>query len=105
MIGQKDDEGKLEWDLVPMKEMEEVVRVLMHGEAKYGKDNWQGVKDARRRYLNAAFRHLVAAMKGETKDKDSELDPLAHAVCSILFAMHFGKEKRSNDDNEIVEAI
>ena len=66
--GKKFDQEKIDWTLVPFKAMESVVRVLEHGAKKYSRGNWQMVKNARRRYLAAAYRHLNAMNDGEWVD-------------------------------------
>jgi len=85
-IGVKHDADKLEWSLLPMREVEEVIKVLMHGAKKYSRDNWMHVKP-KERYLDAALRHLTARAKGEILDPESGLQHLAHSVCCILFLL------------------
>lgn len=91
----KNDKGKLEWDLLPYKEMEEVIKVLMNGADTYGKENWKkGSPDDIIRYNNAIQRHLASIMEGETKDIGEGGDGLshyAHIVCDALFCMWFEK--------------
>ncbi len=90
--GRKDDADKLEWNLLPNKPIEEVVRVLMHGAKKYAPDNWQIVPNARIRYYNAARRHIEAWRDGETHDigpNGSDLHHLAHAICCLVFLLWF----------------
>jgi hypothetical protein len=88
-VGRKESEGKLQWSLVPWGSVEEVVKVLMFGAAKYAPDNWQRVQPARKLYFEAAMRHLVAWQRGEEKDGESGLPHLAHAACDILFLLWF----------------
>ena len=83
--GRKDDDGKPRWDLLPFKALSSVVDVLTYGARKYGPGNWRKVPRARSRYLAAAFRHLVAACRGEACDRESGLPHLAHAACCLLF--------------------
>lgn len=64
--GVKHDAEKERWDLLPLDAATEVVRVLTVGAAKYAPDNWRKVPEARRRYLAAAWRHIVAWARGET---------------------------------------
>lgn len=90
--GQKYDEGKLDWTLVPWAAMEQVVEVLMHGERTHSRDNWRHVSDAERRYISAAQRHLVDYMKGERFDKESLSSVLAHAICDLLFVLELRTE-------------
>ncbi len=87
MTGKKYDEGKLRWDLLPIKAVEEVVKVLMFGAAKYGDDNWQKLDELEPRYYAASMRHLASWRQGETLDEDSGLPALAHAVCDLLFLL------------------
>jgi hypothetical protein len=86
-VGRKDDGAKPRYSLLPLEALEQVVQVLEHGADKYGEGNWRHVPDGRRRYLDAALRHVLAVVRGELTDNDSGRDHLAHAVCSLLFAM------------------
>lgn len=99
--GKKFDAGKTEWDLLPLGPVEEVVKVLMHGREKYGRDNWQLVDNPIRRYYAAAQRHLAAFRRAwfdtrdpyDAIDAESHLHHLAHAACCILFLLwHERKE-------------
>lgn len=83
--GRKLDDGKAGWNLIPWSALREVVAVLDYGAQKYAPDNWRKVPDARRRYHNAAMRHLVASFEGEVVDQESGLPHLAHAACCLLF--------------------
>ena len=85
ILGTKDDLGKEDWTLVPWDAMREVVRVLMFGAQKYGRGNWRHVKQPAERYSAAAMRHIVARQLGETADAETNLSPLAHAICCLLF--------------------
>lgn len=67
--------------------MPEVARVMGHGAAKYGADNWRTATwnaDARREYESAMLRHLYADAIGEVLDPDSGLRHKAHAVASAM---------------------
>ena len=83
--GRKDDEGKLRWDLVPWRELEDVVSVLTYGADKYEDNGGQQVSDPVSRYFSAAMRHVSAYRQGEHLDPDSGLPHLAHAICSLMF--------------------
>lgn len=83
--GKKDDVGKLRWGLLPIEQVEEVVRTLTHGSAKYGDDNWKKV--APWQYIDAHGRHIAAWLKGEKKDPGSKTHHLANAICCLLFLM------------------
>jgi hypothetical protein len=85
--GQKDDEGKDPWDLLPIAAVRKVVGVLAFGARKYAPDGWRQVPDRRRRYYAAALRHLTAWWEGEAVDTESGHNHLAHAACCVLFLL------------------
>lgn len=84
--GVKGDSGKDRWDLLPWAETEQVVKVLTFGAKKYDDNNWQKVTE-KPRYIAAAFRHIIARVKGEHMDQETGLPHLAHAVCCLLFLL------------------
>ena len=92
MEGIKFDEDKLRWGLVPWKEMEDVVKVLMGGASKYSDDNWMKVDLVR--YKDAILRHELLYQGGESIDKDSGLHHMAHVVCNALFIMWHEKHDK-----------
>jgi len=92
--GVKFDNGKLQWNLLPLEQVEEVVRVLTKGAKKYAPDNWKYVEGPRSRYYDAAMRHLSSWVKGHKKDKQTGCSHLAHAVCCLIFLMWFDRKDR-----------
>jgi hypothetical protein len=88
--GNKFDDDKLDYALIPFRALDEVVKVLMFGAKKYDEDNWKYVDNAKRRYLSACYRHVNALVDGEWLDKESGLPHAAHAVCCLLFVLWFG---------------
>ncbi len=83
--GVKHDSGKLDWTLIPWKQLEPVVEVLEFGATKYSRDNWQKVE--RDRYEKAILRHIVSYVSGEKEDPESQKSHLAHVICNALFLM------------------
>ena len=92
----KDDEGKLQYSLLPKDELEEIVKVLQYGATKYGRDNWKLCND-KNRYIDALYRHLEAYRAGEMFDKDTNLHHLAHLACNALFLLYFDKQDKECD--------
>lgn len=90
-IGQKHDQGKTQYHLMPVNALEQVNRVLMHGAKKYGDGNWRSVQNAEQRYYNAAMRHMQAWLNNEETDPESGLPHLAHAACSLIFLIEKNK--------------
>lgn len=91
----KNDSGKLEWSLMPFKQLEDVVRVLMFGAEKYSRDNWKKCDDVNR-YKDALMRHVTAYIEGEKFDKGNDgdnLHHLAHAICNCLFLLWFDQKE------------
>lgn len=86
-MSRKHDQDKPRPSLLPFRALASVVAVLEFGARKYAPHAWRGVPDGRARYTDAALRHLFAHMQGESDDPESGLPHLAHAVCSLLFAM------------------
>ena len=90
----KFDNNKLRWDLLPIEEIEEVVKVLTAGSKKYNDNNWMMVvKENPNRYYAAALRHIISWRKGNKIDKESKNKTLAHAICCLLFLMYNDKDK------------
>jgi len=83
----KKDKGKLRWDLLPLKPIEQVVRVLTKGAKKYSDNNWKTVPNFNERYYAAAMRHLTRWRMGYKKDKESGLSHLAHVICCLIFLL------------------
>jgi hypothetical protein len=83
--GRKFDGGKLEYGLLPPLALKSVVDVLTFGAQKYERDNWKHVPDSKRRYFDAAQRHLWAWKEGEQDDPESGRNHLAHALCCLMF--------------------
>ena len=50
--GKKNDyqDGKLRWDLLPLEEIEDIVKLYTAGSIKYGDNNWQNLENGYQRY-------------------------------------------------------
>lgn len=88
-LGVKADKGKPRASLLPLGILYQVIAVLEFGARRYAVDNWQHVPDARRRYYDAAHRHIEAWWTGEQNDPESGLHHLAHAAACLCFLMWF----------------
>ena len=95
----KADNGKLQWSLLPFKQLEDVVKVLMNGAKKYSKENWQKCDDIDR-YKDALMRHVTLFMEGEETDLVEKggdgLPHLAHAICNCLFLLWFADKSKKD---------
>lgn len=95
--GVKHDDGKDRWDLLPVGELTDIVKVLTYGARKYSAGQWMSVPDPINRYYAAMMRHIAAWRTGEIVDMESELPHLAHAGCCLLFLMWFDGQMKKGD--------
>lgn len=85
----KDD--KLRWDLLPMEEIEDIVKVYHAGAKKYGPNNWQNLDNGFERYRAAAARHLMEYLKGERVDADTGCLHLAQYAWNAIAMLWYDK--------------
>ena len=84
-LGQKYDQDKPKYHLIPATANQELARVLTFGAKKYEEENWRKVDNAEKRYISAAMRHIEAYRMGEITDQESGLHHLAHANACLSF--------------------
>jgi hypothetical protein len=94
--GIKFDLNKLDWTLLPWKEVEDVVKILDLGAKKYAKDNWKKLDTDT--YKKALARHMASYLGGELNDKESGLSHCAHIACNALFLMWHEKNNASKEE-------
>lgn len=86
--GVKHDEGKLRYGLLSFFALKELTKVVTFGAQKYADRNWElGINYDR--VYEAALRHLTAWWMREDKDQETGLSHLAHAMCCIMFLLHY----------------
>lgn len=86
---QKKDAGKPPWDLLPFDAVEQVVKVLQFGAAKYAARGWERDPMRRGRAFAAVCRHMVDWWRGQRNDEETGLPVLAHAACEVLFLLAY----------------
>lgn len=80
----KSDAGKIRPTLVPTGIIRGIAAVRGFGVEKYhDPENWKQVEPER--YRDAAYRHWLAYLGGETYDPESGLPHLWHMACNISF--------------------
>lgn len=84
-------DDKLRWDLLPMEEIEDIVRVYHAGAKKYGPNTWQDLDDGFERYRAATFRHMMAYLKGERMDKETNVHHLAAVAWNVITMLWYDK--------------
>ncbi len=86
--GVKFDLGKLPLDLWSPYALIETAKVLQFGAEKYEPYNWaKGINYSR--VYSALQRHLLAWWAGENLDEETEITHLAHAMCCMMFLLHY----------------
>jgi hypothetical protein len=99
--GLRYNEHKLRWDLLPLKPITEVLKVLTKGATKYEPWNWyRGMKYSVS--YNSGQRHRAAWWSGETLDKESEVHHLAHSIVNDLFNLTYELEARKDLDDRMM---
>lgn len=86
-------DDKLRWDLLPLEEIEEIVKVYTTGSKKYGENTWQNLPNGLQRYKAAMLRHLVAFEKGEEVDKETGCNHLAQVAWNAIAMLWVSKHK------------
>lgn len=86
----KYDADKRRWDLLLVdcdRAADAIMEVLEFGLSKYGEGTtWKTVDP--KRYKRAAMRHLIASLRGETRNQeDGGVQHLAQAATCLLFAL------------------
>ena len=70
---------------------------MAFGAEKYGRDNWlNGLGWTC--IVSAVLRHIFAWIGGERRDKESGYNPLAHAICGLMFLIVYEKNSLGTDD-------
>lgn len=81
--GLKDDNGKLRYDLIPWEILHVLAWIFTVGAAKYGERNCEkGFSYGR--LIGAAFRHMIAFIRGQATDEETGLPHLAQAAWNLL---------------------
>jgi len=93
--GKKLDARKPMFACLDPRGLMEVGQVAAYGAALYGDENWKLVTNGKRRYIDAAFRHLLKSF-WERNDPESHVPHLAVAAWNCLAANWFQREEASN---------
>ena len=95
--GRKDDTGKLRFDLLPVRPLEEVARVYTIGAAKYADRNWEhGLSWGR--VFAAMMRHAWAFWRRERTDAVDGQHHLASVVWCAMALMEYERTHPELDD-------
>ena len=96
---------KLRWDLLPLAEIEDIVRAYTAGADKYGPNMWQGLPDGYNRYKGAMLRHLMEYEKGNTVDEETGCLHLAQVAWNAIAMLYCSKQSKKDKQNQLLEAL
>lgn len=91
------DDGKLDYDILPIAPVEDIIKVFEFGAKKYDRHNWRGGM-AWSRVINSALRHIHEWRKGIDTDPESGLQHLAHACVNLIFLLQYTRDHPKLDD-------
>lgn len=107
--GVKNDfkDKKLRWDLLPLQEIEDIVKVYTAGADKYGDNNWQNLENGYQRYKAALLRHLLEYEKGNEFDHETNCRHLAQVAWNAISMLYFSKHIKDHKDqiNNLVKEM
>ena len=84
-------DDKLRWELLPMEEIEDIVKIFHYGAKKYAPGSWKNIPDGFERYRAALMRHMMAYLKGERIDPGSGLQHLAQVAWNAIAMLYYDK--------------
>lgn len=85
-------DNKLMWELFPLEDIEDVVKVYTEGANKYGVNTWQNLENGYNRYKAALFRRLLEYEKGNEYDEETGCRHLAQVVWNAIAMLHISKK-------------
>jgi hypothetical protein len=96
--GEKKDEGKPRWELVPYDAIRGIAEILTIGAQKYDARNWERGLNYGRVY-GAILRHITAWWQGEDRDTESGKSHLDHALTELMFLSAYEKRGMKQFDD------
>lgn len=86
--GLKFDDEKLQMDLLSVKALFGVTKILNFGAKKYSSRNWEnGIRYGR--VEAALLRHLLSWWDGEDINPETEENHIYHVLCNAMFLAHY----------------
>lgn len=100
--GDRHNNGKDRYDLLPGRAIHELVEVFTFGAEKYDSRNWEkGLSYTAT--IGSLLRHTFAFIRGENKDPESGCHHMAHAAFNCLALVEFFHTGKGDDDRPYAE--
>ena len=103
---------KLRWDLLPLQEIEDIVKVYTAGAEKYGPNNWQHLEDGYtgiiRAYPTKEYCYLLRSEKDKNGDSSEmliQIDWEGNLIHSYKFKDHVSGQFYINEDSNTLYII
>lgn len=93
-------DDKLRWDLLPLADIEQIVKVYTQGAKKYGENRWQNLDNGYSRYKSAMLRHLMEYERGNTTDEETGCHHLAQCAWNAIAMLHMDLNGMGLDRSE-----
>lgn len=94
----RDNEGKIDYTIIPWEGFEDVVKAFKQGEKDYGRNNYQkGDGLTLQSYRESMFRHLIASDNGIEFDEKSGADHIAHLAANCLMYLWQKQHERKRN--------
>lgn len=89
----KKDQDKTRLELIDPHFIDGIGRVLTFGANKYSADNWKhaNTPEKRERIKGSLLRHLMAYLKGEQLDPETNESHLYALACNAMFLDYFDR--------------
>jgi len=101
--GTKHDQQKMDWSLLPLEFVEDLVPVFTLGEQRYTYENWRKDfgPDYQRRFIAALKRHLDEVERHGSlaiNEKDGDVYHLAQVAWNALTLLYHAKAKETPNE-------
>lgn len=91
MKAKRNNQGKVDYTLVPVDALEAEARVWMQGMQKYDRGNWEKLwgDDTLNVAMASLLRHAYAILNGEMLDPESGQHHAAHIRCNAAMLIRY----------------
>lgn len=95
--GDRYNEEKLKWSLLPYEALKPVIEVLMYGAKKYSAWNWRkGLSWTET--SESLLRHVYSFLNNEDYDDESKLSHVGHIATNAIFLCYMFLFRKDLDD-------
>lgn len=95
----RDNKGKIDLTMLPVKALEQESLVWMAGEQKYGRDNWKKLWGDRTIdvVMASLLRHSLRILEGESRDSETNLYHAAHIRANAAMLIEWYEREHKSE--------